>query len=276
MFFHLKAAFYLSENLWGRHYRYRSGYIIIRVESGMTGLIKVYRVRKLSFIKGVLIGSKHRAMAFTAIITAFSLFASTPVFAARRFGIRTEYGSTGSSGSTGSTGKLNEGMVVYDPEETLTKEQEEEVLNTTEIEKYVKANYAVLQQFTNESEYTTRARQALVSYAMQFIGNPYVWGGTSLTNGADCSGFVQEIFKHFGIVTGRTSRDQYANCLYLKGREVMPGDLVFYADSTGYINHVAIYAGNYMIIHAANKKAGIKVNRYDYKQPYAYGRFIAN
>jgi cell wall-associated NlpC family hydrolase len=56
----------------------------------------------------------------------------------------------------------------------------------------------------------------------------------------------------------------------------MPGDLVFYADSTGYINHVAIYAGNYMIIHAANKKAGIKVNRYDYKQPYAYGRFIAN
>ncbi len=276
MFFHLKTAFYLSENLWGRHYRYRSGYILVRVESGMTGLIKVYRVRKLSFIKGVLTGSKHRAMAFTAIITAFSLFASTPVFAAGRFGLRTEYGSTGSSGSTGSTGKLNEGMVVYDPEETLTKEQEEEVLNTTEIENYVKANYAVLQQFTNESEYTTRARQALVSYAMQFIGNPYVWGGTSLTNGADCSGFVQEIFKHFGIVTGRTSRDQYANCLYLKGREVMPGDLVFYADSTGYINHVAIYAGNYMIIHAANKKAGIKVNRYDYKQPYAYGRFIAN
>lgn len=168
------------------------------------------------------------------------------------------------------------GTMQIDPEETLTKEQEEEVLDTTEIVKYVSANYSVLQQFTNESEYTTKARQAVISYAMQFIGNPYVWGGTSLTNGADCSGFVQEIFRHFGIVTGRTSRDQYANCVYLKGKEVMPGDLIFYADETGYINHVAIYAGNYMIVHAANRKAGIKVNRYDYKQPYAYGRFIAN
>ena len=170
----------------------------------------------------------------------------------------------------------SKGTMQIDPEETLTKEQEEEVLDTTEIVKYVSANYSVLQQFTNESEYTTKARQAVVSYAMQFIGNPYVWGGTSLTNGADCSGFVQEIFRHFGIVTGRTSRDQYANCVYLKGKEVMPGDLIFYADETGYINHVAIYAGNYMIVHAANRKAGIKVNRYDYKQPYAYGRFIAN
>ncbi len=163
-----------------------------------------------------------------------------------------------------------------DPEETLTKEQEEEVLSTTEIERYVNSNYSVLQQFTNESEYTTKARQAVISYAMKFIGNPYVWGGTSLTRGADCSGFVQEIFRHFGIITGRTSRDQYANCIYLRGREVMPGDLIFYADETGYINHVAIYAGNYMIIHAANRTAGIKVNRYDYKKPYAYGRFIAN
>ncbi|SFG25819.1 NlpC/P60 family protein [Oribacterium sp. WCC10] len=170
----------------------------------------------------------------------------------------------------------NNDALRLDPEETLTYEQETEVLSTTEIERYVKANYSVLQQFTNESEYTTRARQAVISYAMQFIGNPYVWGGTSLTNGADCSGFVQEIFRHFGITTGRTSRDQYANCVYLKGKEVMPGDLIFYADNTGYINHVAIYAGNYMIIHAANRKAGIKINRYDYKQPYAYGRFIAN
>lgn len=218
--------------------------------------------------------NKYMFTALAAVILSVAIM--TPVFAAGRFSLRTEIGSSGSSGSEGSTGHINEGSVIFDPEEILTKEQEEEVLSTTEIEKYVKANYSVLQQFTNESEYTTRARQALVSYAMQFIGNPYVWGGTSLTNGADCSGFVQEIFKHFGIVTGRTSRDQYANCVYLKGKEVMPGDLVFYADSTGYINHVAIYAGNYMIIHAANRKAGIKVNRYDYKQPYAYGRFIIN
>ncbi len=218
---------------------------------------------------------RYRVLSAVVIMGVMAVLAATPV-AAGKYVLKYDYGSTGSSGSSGSNGNINEGYVVYDPEETLTKEQEEEVLNTTEIERYVRANYSVLQQFTNESEYTTRARQAVVSYAMQFIGNPYVWGGTSLTNGADCSGFVQEIFRHFGIVTGRTSRDQYANCVYLKGKEVMPGDLIFYADSTGYINHVAIYAGNYMIIHAANKKAGIKVNRYDYKQPYAYGRFIAN
>ena len=217
----------------------------------------------------------HSMVALLSLMI-LSVSMMTTVFAAGRFGLRTEVGSSGSSGSEGSNGHINEGSVIFDPEEILTKEQEEEVLSTTEIDRYVKANYSVLQQFTNESEYTTRTRQALISYAMQFIGNPYVWGGTSLTNGADCSGFVQEIFKHFGIVTGRTSRDQYANCVYLKGKEVMPGDLVFYADSTGYINHVAIYAGNYMIIHAANRKAGIKVNRYDYKQPYAYGRFIIN
>lgn len=163
-----------------------------------------------------------------------------------------------------------------DPEDVMTKQQEEEVLDTVSIQNYINADYNVLQQFTNESEYTTRARQSLISFAMQFVGNPYVWGGTSLTNGCDCSGFVQEVFRHFGIITGRTSRDQYANCVYLKGKEVMPGDLIFYADETGYINHVAIYAGNYMIVHAANRKAGIKVNRYDYKRPYAYGRFIAN
>lgn len=161
----------------------------------------------------------------------------------------------------------------YDPEETMTREQETETLDTSFMTEYVKSDYAKLQQFTNESEYTTKTRQQLISYAMQFIGNPYVWGGTSLTKGADCSGFVQQIFAHFGAATGRTSRDQYANCVYLRGSEVMPGDLVFYADGN-YINHVAIYAGNYMIIHAANSRTGIKVSRYDYRRPYAYGRFL--
>jgi cell wall-associated NlpC family hydrolase len=163
-----------------------------------------------------------------------------------------------------------------DPEDILTKEQETETLDTSSIRQYTSLDYQALKAFTNENEFTTRARQALISYAMQFVGNPYVWGGTSLTKGADCSGFVQEIFRHFDITTGRTSRDQYANSLYLKGAEVMPGDLVFYADQNGTVDHVAIYAGNEMILHAANRKSGIKVSRYDYRRPYAYGRFIAN
>lgn len=179
----------------------------------------------------------------------------------------TAYNSTGASLS--GTTSVSE----YDPEETMTREQETETLDTSSVTSYIMTDYSKLQQFTNESEYTTRTRQQLISYAMQFIGNPYVWGGTSLTKGADCSGFVQQIFAHFGATTGRTSRDQYANCLYLLGSEVMPGDLVFYADGN-YINHVAIYAGNNLIIHAANSRTGIKVSRYDYRRPYAYGRFL--
>ncbi|MGO4971883.1 C40 family peptidase [[Clostridium] aminophilum] len=130
-------------------------------------------------------------------------------------------------------------------------------------------------EYANEEEYTTEARQKLVEYALQFVGKPYVWGGTSLDNGVDCSGFVQQIFGHFGIATGRTSRDQYRNCIYLYASEVMPGDLIFYAKDD-YINHVAVYIGNGLICHAASAKSGVKVSRYDYRHPYAYGRFVMN
>lgn len=122
---------------------------------------------------------------------------------------------------------------------------------------------------------TTASRQALIQYARQFLGNPYVYGGTSLTDGADCSGFVQQIFKHFGITTGRSSRDQYANAQSISFEQLQPGDLVFYA-SGDYINHVAIYAGDGVIIHAANARTGICTGRYDYRTPVGYGRFIQN
>ncbi len=122
---------------------------------------------------------------------------------------------------------------------------------------------------------TTASRQALIQYAKQFLGNPYVYGGTSLTDGADCSGFVQQIFKHFGITTGRSSRDQYANAQSISFEQLQPGDLVFYA-SDDYINHVAIYAGDGVIIHAANARTGICTGRYDYRTPVGYGRFIQN
>ena len=122
---------------------------------------------------------------------------------------------------------------------------------------------------------TTASRQALINYAKQFLGNPYVYGGTSLTDGADCSGFVQQIFKNFGIKTGRSSRDQIENAQSITFEELQPGDLIFYA-SGDYVNHVAIYAGDGVIIHAANSRTGICTGRYDYREPYAYGRFINN
>ena len=108
--------------------------------------------------------------------------------------------------------------------------------------------------------------QAVASYASQFIGNPYVYGGTSLTNGADCSGFVMSVFSHFGISTGRSSRDQAARGKTIPVSEVKPGDLLFYA-SGSYINHVGIYVGNGKIIHSSTPATGICYAPSNYRTP---------
>jgi len=112
-----------------------------------------------------------------------------------------------------------------------------------------------------------RTRQELVNYAMKFVGNPYVYGGTSLTNGTDCSGFTMSVFKKFGISLPRTSRDQA-----LGGREVSfsnmkPGDLLFYTRGKS-IGHVAVYIGDGKVVHASTKKTGIRVSKFDYRKPY--------
>ena len=109
-------------------------------------------------------------------------------------------------------------------------------------------------------------RTAIVAYAKQFLGNPYVYGGTSLTNGADCSGFTQSIFAHFGITTGRSSRDQAAQGKEISMSAIQPGDLLFYA-SGSYINHVAIYIGDGKIIHSSNPTTGITITKYNYRTP---------
>lgn len=107
----------------------------------------------------------------------------------------------------------------------------------------------------------------VVNYAKQFLGNPYVYGGTSLTRGTDCSGFTQQIYKHFGITIERTSRSQYAaNGYAVKKADLLPGDLVFYGHN-GYIDHVAIYAGNGQIIHANSPRTGICMGRLEYGKP---------
>ena len=116
------------------------------------------------------------------------------------------------------------------------------------------------------NEVVSATRSAVVAYAKQFLGNPYVYGGTSLTNGTDCSGFTQGVFAHFGITTGRSSRDQAA-----KGREIavsdaQPGDLLFYA-SSNYINHVALYIGGGQVIHASTARTGITISPSNYRTP---------
>lgn len=113
---------------------------------------------------------------------------------------------------------------------------------------------------------TSATRTAIVAYAKQFLGNPYVYGGTSLTNGADCSGFTQSIFKNFGIEIGRSSRDQAANGKEIPISDVQPGDLLFYG-SGSYINHVALYIGGGQVIHSSNERTGILIAPANYRTP---------
>ncbi len=117
-------------------------------------------------------------------------------------------------------------------------------------------------------------RNKLVNYACQFVGNPYVWGGTSLTKGADCSGFTLKVFEHFGIKLPRVSRDQAKTGTRIKSDQMKPGDLVFYANSSGTINHVGIYIGNGQVVNAASRRSGIRIYRWNYRTPVAIRNVI--
>lgn len=119
-------------------------------------------------------------------------------------------------------------------------------------------------------------RVDLVEYAKQFLGNPYVWGGTSLTKGADCSGFVLSVFKNYGILLSHSSRAQANEGTKISTSDLKPGDLVFYANSSGTINHVAIYIGGSQVIHASSPKTGIKISTYNYRTPVKCVRVIAD
>ncbi len=109
-------------------------------------------------------------------------------------------------------------------------------------------------------------RGRIVSYALKFEGNPYVWGGTSLTGGADCSGFTQSVFDDNGISIPRDSRSQASGGRTISMSDIRPGDLIFYARG-GSINHVALYIGNGRVISASNPEYGIRISNYDYRQP---------
>lgn len=107
---------------------------------------------------------------------------------------------------------------------------------------------------------------SVVSYAKQFVGNRYVYGGTSLTNGTDCSGFTMGVYAKFGVGLPHSSRAQ-ANCGTRVGlNEVQPGDLIFYSNGGG-INHVALYIGGGQVVHASSPKSGIKISGMNYRTP---------
>ena len=134
----------------------------------------------------------------------------------------------------------------------------EEDSNAYVASDYVDVRYALPEaiKFSPLEEKANAAaslRTQIVNYALQFLGNPYVWGGTSLTKGADCSGFTLSVFGHMGKA--------------VKSSEMRPGDLVFYANSKGTINHVGIYIGNGQIVNAASRRSGIKISTWNYRTP---------
>lgn len=116
-------------------------------------------------------------------------------------------------------------------------------------------------------------RVDLVQYACQFVGNRYVWGGTSLTNGVDCSGFTMRIYEKYGIYLPHSSRAQAGYGTRISASEARPGDLFFYGSGSS-ISHVAIYIGNGQIVHASSARTGIKISNAYYRTPICVVRLL--
>ncbi len=143
---------------------------------------------------------------------------------------------------------------------------------TFNLDRAVSINESGLASKTSSDSSDSSDLTNMVSYAMQFLGNPYVWGGTSLTNGTDCSGFVMRIYEHFGYSLPRTSAAQAGATKTVSSGDVRPGDLFFYG--SGGVSHVAMYIGNGQIIHASNPRTGIKISSAYYRTPVKIGRVI--
>lgn len=157
-----------------------------------------------------------------------------------------------------------------DDEDETEPEEDEEDDSDEEAEPFI-----VEEPVTKKSEEPAQSipqgvsgatRTALVAYAKQFLGNPYVYGGTSLTDGCDCSGFTMQVYKHFGISIARNSSAQAAGGTAIDEGYAQPGDLFFY-ESGGTINHVAMYIGGGQVIHASNSTTGIVISNAHYRTP---------
>ncbi|HIT90610.1 MAG TPA: C40 family peptidase [Candidatus Merdenecus merdavium] len=119
---------------------------------------------------------------------------------------------------------------------------------------------------TPQASSTGSRGQDIANFATQYVGGRYVWGGTNLATGVDCSGFTLSVLKNFGISIPRVAADQANAGTAVSIDNIQPGDLLFYS-SSGYIDHVAIYIGNGQIVHASSSKTGIKYSNYNYRQP---------
>lgn len=146
---------------------------------------------------------------------------------------------------------------------------------------FVKLSYeldravAVSELNTAGTKEVSSVRAQMVEYAKQFLGNRYVYGGTSLTNGTDCSGFTMRIYQHFAYGIPRDSRSQARYFSSISSSEAKPGDLFFYGNGSS-VSHVAMYIGGGQVIHASSAKTGIKISNAFYRTPMKVGRIIHN
>lgn len=124
------------------------------------------------------------------------------------------------------------------------------------------------------AEMTSTKRMEVVNYALQFVGNPYVYGGTSLTNGTDCSGFTMSVYAHFGYHIPRTAAAQMQGLASVDLGSIQPGDLLFYRDSSGGIGHVTMYIGGGQVVHASSSTTGIIISGVGYRTPCGAARII--
>ena len=122
-------------------------------------------------------------------------------------------------------------------------------------------------------EGVSEERINLVTLALKYVGNRYVWGGESLTHGVDCSGFTLKIYEQFGVYLPHYSAAQPAYGTKINPKDALPGDLFFYGDGSQ-INHVAIYIGNGQIVHAASERAGIIISSAYYSTPICVVRHL--
>lgn len=147
---------------------------------------------------------------------------------------------------------------VYQVAESIEEEQQRLAEEAAEAEAKAEAD-------------TYNRRVEVVNYAMQFLGNPYVWGGTSLTNGIDCSGFTMQVYAHFGYSLPHYDVSQRSCGTAVDSlADALPGDLVFYS------GHVAIYCGGGQVVHASNPRDGIKVSNANYRSIVCIRRIIQN
>jgi len=151
-------------------------------------------------------------------------------------------------------------------------------------EVYISSEYAQIKENLDTAitmtellygEGVSDVRVELCQYAKQFIGNPYVWGGTSLTKGADCSGFTLSVFKKYGISLPHYSVSQSQMGTKVSLSEAKAGDLVFYAKGNT-VNHVAIYLGNGQVVHASSPRTGIKISNVGYRTIHSIRNIIGD